>query len=94
MFFSMGPPKSLWLQSKKQAKSRIDQGKRHHAYLSADDVDSATKVGRRHGKPEAQKGRSQKMRGLINIFLSATIVWLTERTPTTSLEAHRLYGKS
>ena len=57
------------------------KGKRHHVHLSAD-VDTATKVGRRHGKPIVLKVEAGKMYqdGFV-FYLSANKVWLTERVP-------------
>jgi putative RNA 2'-phosphotransferase len=61
------------------------KGKRHHVHLSAD-VDTATKVGRRHGKPVVLRIEAGRMRqdGFI-FYLSSNGVWLTERVPARYL---------
>src|SRR5262245_12469203 len=57
------------------------KGKRHHVHLSAD-VDTATKVGRRHGKPVVLKVEAGLMhRDGFVFYLSANGVWLTEHAP-------------
>ncbi len=61
------------------------KGKRHHVHLSAD-VGTATKVGRRHGKPvviEVKAGLMQQD-GFV-FYFSANGVWLTERVPAPYL---------
>jgi putative RNA 2'-phosphotransferase len=62
-------------------KQGLIKGKRHHVHLSAD-VDAATKVGGRHGKPVVLKVEAGKMRqdGFV-FYLSANKVWLTEHVP-------------
>jgi len=59
-------------------KHGLIKGKRHHVHLSAD-IDTATKVGRRHGKPVVLKIEAGRMRqdGFV-FYLSANKVWLTE----------------
>jgi putative RNA 2'-phosphotransferase len=62
-------------------KQGLIKGKRRHAHLSAD-VDTATKVGLRHGKPVVLKVEAGKMHqdGFV-FYLSANKVWLTEHVP-------------
>lgn len=61
------------------------KGKRHHVHLSAD-VETAMKVGRRHGKPIALRVEARQMRreGLV-FYLSENGVWLTEHVPVQYL---------
>jgi putative RNA 2'-phosphotransferase len=61
------------------------KGKRHHVHLSAD-VDTATKVGRRHGKPVVLRIEAGLMHRDGFVFcLSANGVWLTEHVPVQYL---------
>lgn len=54
---------------------------RHHVHLSAD-VETASKVGGRRGRPVVLKVESGRMHGDGHeFFLSANGVWLTERVP-------------
>src|SRR5215470_12689 len=66
-------------------KQGLIKGKRHHVHLSAD-IDTATKVGRRHGKPVVLKVEAGRMRqdGFV-FYLSANKVWLTEHVPVQYL---------
>jgi len=66
-------------------KHGLIKGKRHHVHLSAD-IDTATKVGRRHGKPVVLKVEAGRMRqdGFV-FYLSANKVWLTEYVPAQYL---------
>ena len=80
------PPDVLYHGTAERFLTSIKQqglikGRRHHVHLSAD-VDTATKVGRRHGKPVVLKVEAGKMRqdGFV-FYLSANKVWLTERVP-------------
>jgi len=89
------PPDVLYHGTAERFLTSIKQqglikGKRHHVHLSAD-VDTATKVGRRHGKPVVLKVEAGKMRqdGFV-FYLSANKVWLTECVPAQYL----VYGKS
>jgi putative RNA 2'-phosphotransferase len=57
------------------------RGERHHVHLSAD-VDTALKVGRRHGQPVVLHVRAGEMcRAGREFFVSANGVWLTEHVP-------------
>lgn len=57
------------------------RGERHHVHLSAD-VETAVKVGRRHGKPVVLHVRAGEMsRAGCAFFVSANGVWLTEHVP-------------
>jgi putative RNA 2'-phosphotransferase len=61
------------------------KGRRHHVHLSAD-VDTATRVGRRHGSPVVLRVEA----GLMSLdgfvfYLSANGVWLTEHVPVKYL---------
>lgn len=61
------------------------KGKRHHVHLSAD-VETATKVGQRHGKPVALRVEAGRMRqdGFV-FYISENGVWLTESVPVQYL---------
>lgn len=62
------------------------KGKRHHVHLSAD-VETATKVGQRHGKPVVLEVKAGEMlRDGFTFHLSANGVWLTEHVPVFYLE--------
>ena len=80
------PPDVLFHGTAERFLTSIEQqglikGKRHHVHLSAD-VETATKVGRRHGKPVVLKVEAGKMCQDGFVFcLSANKVWLTERVP-------------
>jgi putative RNA 2'-phosphotransferase len=74
------PPEILYHGTAERFLASIEQqglikGKRHHVHLSAD-VDTATKVGRRHG---IEAGR-MRQDGFI-FYLSVNGVWLTDRVP-------------
>ncbi|HEV2666694.1 MAG TPA: RNA 2'-phosphotransferase [Blastocatellia bacterium] len=61
------------------------KGKRHHVHLSAD-VDTATKVGRRYGRPVVLRIEAGRMyRDGFVFYLSANGVWLTEHVPVQYL---------
>jgi putative RNA 2'-phosphotransferase len=61
------------------------KGKRRHVHLSAD-LDTAMKVGRRHGKPVVLRIEAGRMSqdGFI-FYLSTNGVWLTDRVPVQYL---------
>ncbi len=63
----------------------ILKGRRHHVHLSAD-VDTARRVGERHGRPAILKVYSGAMHrdGYI-FYLSKNGVWLTETVPPSYL---------
>jgi putative RNA 2'-phosphotransferase len=80
------PPEILYHGTAERFLASIEQqglikGTRHHVHLSAD-VDTATKVGRRHGKPVVLRIEAGRMRqdGFI-FYLSVNGVWLTDRVP-------------
>ena len=84
------PPEILYHGTAERFSTSIKQqglikGKRHHVHLSAD-VDTATKVGRRHGKPVVLIIEAGRMRqdGFI-FYLSANGVWLTDCVPVQYL---------
>ena len=84
------PPETLYHGTAERFLASIKQqglikGKRQHVHLSAD-VDTATKVGRRHGKPVVLRVEAGRMRqdGFI-FYLSANGVWLTEGVPVQYL---------
>jgi putative RNA 2'-phosphotransferase len=59
----------------------LQRGKRHHVHLSRD-VETAAKVGARHGKPAVLTVDAARMRADGHVFfLSANGVWLTEHVP-------------
>jgi putative RNA 2'-phosphotransferase len=61
------------------------KGERHHVHLSAD-VETAIKVGQRHGKPAVLQIAAGAMSAAGHAFFrSANGVWLTERVPTSYL---------
>jgi putative RNA 2'-phosphotransferase len=71
--------------------SGLQKMKRQHVHLSAD-IETAVKVGRRHGKPAVLKVAALEMaeKGFL-IYLSDNGVWLTDQVPANfiSLEADR-----
>ena len=80
------PPEVLYHGTAERFLNSIKQqglikGRRHHVHLSAD-VDTAVKVGRRHGEPVVLKVEAGRMHqdGFV-FYLSANRVWLTERVP-------------
>jgi putative RNA 2'-phosphotransferase len=84
------PPEILYHGTAERVLTSIKQqgllkGKRHHVHLSAD-VDTATQVGRRHGKPVVLTIEAGRMRqdGFI-FYLSANGVWLTDCVPVQYL---------
>ena len=84
------PPEMLYHGTAERFLTSIKQkglikGKRQHVHLSAD-VDTAAKVGRRHGKPVALRIEAGRMRqdGFI-FYLSANGVWLTDCVPVQYL---------
>ena len=63
----------------------IDRGSRHHVHLSQD-VETARKVGARHGKPVILKVQSRAMRDAGFVFFkSENNVWLTDHVPAEFL---------
>ena len=84
------PPETLYHGTAERFLNSIRErglvkGKRHHVHLSAD-IETATKVGQRHGKPvvlEVKSGRMQQD-GFV-FYYSANGVWLTEQVPASYL---------
>ena len=80
------PPEILYHGTGQQSvpsilKNGIDKRKRHHVHLSLD-IDSALKVGQRHGKPVilAIKALEMNHNGH-EFYLSENDVWLTDYVP-------------
>lgn len=67
-------------------KGGIIKGNRHHVHLSAD-IDTATNVGQRHGKPVILVVRSKAMYNVGHeFFLSENSVWLTDFVPNEFID--------
>lgn len=85
------PPEFLWHGTGEKHVNSIDkQGllrmKRLHVHLSKD-VETAKKVGRRHGKPYLYRVLSGEMaRDGYDFYLSVNGVWLTKKVPVRYLE--------
>ena len=63
----------------------LNKGRRHHVHLSKD-VETATKVGARRGKPVILEVAAGRMyRDGHTFFLSANGVWLTDAVPPAYL---------
>jgi putative RNA 2'-phosphotransferase len=84
------PPEILYHGTAERFLASIKQqglikGKRHHVHLSAD-VDTAMKVGLRHGRPVVLRVKAGLMRrdGFV-FYLSTNEVWLTEGVPVQYL---------
>lgn len=84
------PPEVLYHGTAESFLTSIKQqglikSNRHHVHLSAD-VDTATKVGQRHGKPIVLRVEAERMhRDGLAFYLSANGVWLTEHVPVQYL---------
>jgi putative RNA 2'-phosphotransferase len=66
-------------------KDGLIRGKRHHVHLSKD-VETATRVGARRGKPVILKVDAGRMyQDGHKFFLSANGVWLTDSVPPSYL---------
>jgi len=66
----------------------LKAGQRHHVHLSTN-IDTATAVGKRYGKPvilEVDAGAMHQQGH--EFFLSENGVWLTEHVPTNFLKTH------
>ena len=64
----------------------LNSGKRQHVHLSLD-VATATKVGRRHGKPVILRIRAKAMSAAgHDFFLSTNGVWLTALVPVAFID--------
>ena len=85
------PPEILFHgTSEKSVESILEKGlekqNRQHVHLSSD-IDTATKVGQRHGKPIVFLVLAEKMYGdNFEFFISENGVWLTENVPTKYLK--------
>lgn len=85
-FKPMSPPQVLYHGTSLNAlksilQHGIDKQNRHHVHLSAD-IDTALKVGQRHGKPTILKIKSLEMeKSGHEFYLSANNVWLTDFVP-------------
>jgi putative RNA 2'-phosphotransferase len=67
-------------------KNGLIRGKRHHVHLS-EDVETATKVGERRGRPVIVRIHAGRMhRDGHKIYLSANGVWLTDAVPPEYLK--------
>jgi len=67
-------------------KDGLIRGKRHHVHLSRD-VETATKVGERRGRPVILKVDAGRMhRDGCKFYLSANGVWLTDTVPPEYLK--------
>lgn len=80
------PPETLYHGTAERFLGSIEvdgirKGKRHHVHLSRD-INTAMKVGRRHGKVVVLEVASGKMHGCgHDFYLSENGVWLTEYVP-------------
>ncbi|MBC3538802.1 RNA 2'-phosphotransferase [Rufibacter sediminis] len=71
-------------------KEGIQRRSRQYVHLSAD-VETATRVGARHGKPFVFVVKSGQMHQAgHHFYLSENQVWLTDAVPAIYLEEHRL----
>jgi putative RNA 2'-phosphotransferase len=84
------PPAILYHGTAERFLSKIEDAgllpmSRHHVHLSAD-VDTATKVGTRHGRPVVLLVDAAAMAGAGHVFhISANRVWLTGTVPARYL---------
>lgn len=85
------PPEMLYHGTATKNKEAILQeglkkGKRHHVHLSKD-IETAMKVGQRHGKPIVFEVMAQEMcrEGCV-FFVSENGVWLTDSVPARFLK--------
>lgn len=73
-------------------RSGLEKRGRHHVHLSPD-VETALKVGQRHGKPFLFKVLAQEMhRDGHAFYVSENGVWLTDHVPANYLIAHEDVG--
>lgn len=88
---SQKPPEILYHgTSEKSVQSIIDKGlekqSRQHVHLSSD-IETAIKVGQRHGKPFVFKVLAEQMyTDNFQFFISYNGVWLTENVPAKYLK--------
>ncbi|MFN8256361.1 MAG: RNA 2'-phosphotransferase [Bacteroidales bacterium] len=67
-------------------KSGLEKRKRHHVHLSSD-IETATNVGKRHGKPFVFIVMAKSMFGdNFKFYLSENGVWLTDHVPAKYLK--------
>lgn len=96
-FKSKVPPEILYHETGQQSvesiiKTGIDKRSRHHVHLSTD-IDTATKVGQRHGKPVILEIRALEMtRNGYEFYLSDNNVWLTEFVPNEYINRYENDG--
>jgi len=89
------PPEVLWHGTGEKFVSSIDamgliSKNRLYVHLSKD-VETAVKVGSRHGKPVIYRVKAEAMwKDGYRFFLSANGVWLTKTVPTVYLEKQGL----
>jgi putative RNA 2'-phosphotransferase len=85
------PPKKLWHGSAEKYAASIEAqgllpGSRLYVHLSSD-IETAVKVGRRHGKPIVYRVDTEQMdRDGFLFYLSVNGVWLTKNVPPQYLE--------
>lgn len=90
-YTSKEPPEILYHgTSEKSVQSILDTGlekqSRQQVHLSAD-IETAIKVGQRHGKPFVFKVLAEQMyKDKFEFFISDNGVWLTDTVPTKYLE--------
>lgn len=90
-YTSKKPPEILYHgTSEKSVQSILDTGlekqSRQQVHLSAD-IETAIKVGQRHGKPFVFKVLAEQMyKDKFEFFISDNGVWLTDTVPTKYLE--------
>ncbi len=93
-FVAIEPPEILyhgtWEKSLASILANgIEKRKRHHVHLSAD-IETATKVGRRHGKVVILEVTAQKMQQAGHEFyLSENKVWLTDFVPISFIRVRK-----
>jgi putative RNA 2'-phosphotransferase len=96
-FKSTVPPEILYHGTGQKSvasilKNGIDKRNRHHVHLSFD-IDTAKKVGQRHGKPIILEIKALKMnRNGHEFYLSDNNVWLTEFVPIEYINKNKNDG--
>ncbi|MGA0556618.1 RNA 2'-phosphotransferase [Larkinella sp. VNQ87] len=92
-YSSQKPPEILFHGTSEQAVSSIlqtglEKRSRHHVHLSSD-IETALKVGQRHGKPVVLKILAGQMhRDNVEFYQSDNGVWLTDHVPVKYLTLH------
>lgn len=85
------PPKTLYhgtgIGSVKAILQRgLSKQKRHHVHLSSD-IETALKVGQRHGKPTVLEVNAEQMsKNNFEFYRSANGVWLTDHVPVEYIQ--------